>query len=136
MPTGTGAAVLSSLPEVPYTLDTAQFMAKTEKNHQPLDVVPTPGPGNTTTFTLPRSGVASTLKLKFIGNLNVGTSGPTFGPRWPYGLLDGFKLSAGLGSDLWDAAAEDVLGRGLKQPHRGRRRRNQLQRLRTSSAVG
>ena len=108
MPTGTGAAVLSSLPEVPYTLDTAQFMAKTEKNHQPLDVVPTPGPGNTTTFTLPRSGVASTLKLKFIGNLDVTTSGPTFGPRWPYGLLDGFKLSAGLGSDLWDVNGLDL----------------------------
>lgn len=108
MPTGTGAAVLSSLPEVPYSIDPAQFMAKTEKNVQPLDVVATPGPGNSTSFYLPRSGVASMMKLKFIGNLNVGTQGPTFGPRWPYGLLSGLKLSAGLGADLWDLGGLDL----------------------------
>ena len=108
MPTGTGAAVLSSLPEVPYSIDAAQFMAKTEKNHQPLDTVPTPGAGNSTSFYLPRSGVASMLKLKFIGNLGVTTAVPTFGQRWPYGLLSGFKLSAGLGADLWDVGGIDL----------------------------
>ncbi|MCL2393259.1 MAG: hypothetical protein FWC87_01120 [Acidimicrobiaceae bacterium] len=108
MPTGTGAAVLSSLPEVPYVIDPATFASMTENNDQPLDPVPTPGPGNQTTFYLPRAGVGSLLKLKFVGNLQVLTAGPAPGQRWPYGFLSGFKLSAGLGADTWDCNGLDL----------------------------
>lgn len=108
MPIGTGANVLSSLPDVPFEINPALFAQLTEGNVQPLDTFAAPGSGNSSSFFLPRSGVCSRLSLKFIGNLQVTTSAPVFGTRWPYGLLSGFKLSAGLGAELWDANGLDL----------------------------
>lgn len=110
MPTGTGANVLSSLPDVPYVIDPATFAQLTEGNTQPLNVVPDPGPGLTASFFLPKSGVCSRLRLKFIGTLTVTTSGtqPTPGVRWPYGILNHFQLSAGLGAEMWDVNGLDL----------------------------
>lgn len=109
MPIGTGANVLSSLPDVPFEVNPALFAQLTEGNVQPLDTFATPGSGNSSSFFLPRSGVCSRLSLKFIGTLTVGAT-PTAVPtaRWPYGLLSGFKLSAGLGAELWDCNGLDL----------------------------
>lgn len=119
MPTGTGASVLSTLPDVPYVIDPAQFMAKTEGNTQPLDVFATPGAGQSGSFFLPKSGVVSRLKLRFIGNLAVTTSNTqTPGVRWPYGLLSGFKLSSGLGAESWDCNGLDLAAlKGVNRPY-------------------
>jgi hypothetical protein len=110
VPTGTGANVLSSLPDVPFVIDPNTFMSLTEGNTQPLDVFATPGAGQSASFFLPKSGVCSRLGLKFIGQLVVTTSGtqPVPGARWPYGLLSGFKLSAGLGAELFDVNGLDL----------------------------
>jgi hypothetical protein len=110
MPSGTGANVLSALPEVPFTIDPRTFALLTEGNTQPLPVVPTPGSGLTASFFLPKSGVCSFLQLKFIGTLTVTTAGvqPVPGSRWPYGLLNHFQLSAGLGAELFDVNGLDL----------------------------
>lgn len=110
MPTGTGANVLSSLPEVPFTIDPTTFASLTEGNTQPLPVVAAPGGGATASFFLPKSGVASALQIKFIGTLTVTTGGtqPVPGARWPYGLLNHFQLSAGLGAEMWDLNGLDL----------------------------
>lgn len=113
MPTGTGASVLTTLPDVPYVIDAAQFAQKTEKNIQPLDSVADPGPGQSTSFFLPRTGVASMLKLVYTGILTVAAAGggqtqPIPSARWPYGLLDGFQLGAGMGNWRWDADGLDL----------------------------
>lgn len=118
MPTGTGANVLSKLPDVPYVIDPGQFEKLTEGNTQPLDSVPAATPGQAATFFLPKSGVCSKLKLKFIGNLDVtaGTNVPS--ARWPYGILDSFKLSAGLGADLFDCNGLDLDSlKAVNHPH-------------------
>jgi hypothetical protein len=120
MPTGTGANVLSALPEVPYTIDPATFAQLTEGNTQPLPVVPTPGNGLTASFFLPKSGVCSFLQLKFIGTLTVSTAGPIPGARWPYGLLSHFQLSAGLGAELFDVNGLDLSAlRAVNKPKLG-----------------
>lgn len=108
MPTGTGAAVLNTLPDVPYVIDPTTFFELTERNVQPLDTIAAPGPGDSTTFYLPKSGVVSLLRIVFQGTLTVNTAGETFSSRWPYGLLAGVNVSAGLGSDLWDASGLDL----------------------------
>lgn len=113
MPTGTGAAILNTLPDVPYVVDPATFFQLTERNVQPLDQVPAPGGGNSTTLYLPKSGVASLLSFTFQGTLTVTAAGtgetqPVPSSRWPYGLLSKITLSAGLGSDLWDASGLDL----------------------------
>ncbi|HET9691007.1 MAG TPA: hypothetical protein VFP61_07625 [Acidimicrobiales bacterium] len=113
MPSGTGASTLSMLPDVPFSVDPARFMMLTERNEQPLDAIPTPGPASQSTFYLPKSGVASKLELVFTGTLTVTAAGtgqtqPTPSPRWPYGLLGGFKLGAGLGAELWDCDGLDL----------------------------
>ena len=113
MPSGTGASVLSTLPDVPYTIDPVAFAQLTEKNVQPLDQFPTPGPGNAATFYLPKSGVVSQLRMVFNGSLTVtaavaGQTQPIPSARWPYGLLGNFKLSAGLGAEIWDASGLDL----------------------------
>lgn len=109
MPTGTGANVLSKLPDVPYSIDPATFASLTEGNVQPLDVVAAATAGQAATFWLPKSGVVSRMSLKFIGQLVVGAA-PTAVPtaRWPYGLLSNFKLSAGLGAELFDCNGLDL----------------------------
>lgn len=109
MPTGTGANVLSKLPDVPYTIDPVLFGQLTEGNDQALDVVPAATAGQAASFWLPRSGVCSRLSLKFIGTLTVAAT-PTAVPtaRWPYGLLSSFKLSAGLGAELFDCNGLDL----------------------------
>ena len=122
MPTGTGANVLSALPEVPYTIDAATFAQLTEGNTQPLPIVPTPGNGLTASFFLPKSGVCSFLQLKFIGSLTVTTGGtqPVPGSRWPYGLLNHFQLSAGLGAELFDVNGLDLAAlRAVNKPKLG-----------------
>lgn len=121
MPTGTGASVLSTLPDVPYVIDGPTFASMTEKNIQPLDTVPAPGPGQSGTFFLPRTGVASLLKLVFQGTLTVTAAGtgqtqPVPSARWPYGLLDGFQLGAGMGNQRWDCDGLDLAA--LKQANR------------------
>lgn len=113
MPVGTGVAVLNTLPDVPYNVDPVAFMALTEGNVQPLDTFNAPGPGNSTTFYLPKSGVVSELSLTFQGTLTVTAAGsgetqPIPSARWPYGILSGLNLSAGLGSDLWDCNGLDL----------------------------
>ena len=109
MPTGTGANVLSKLPDVPYTVDPNSFANLTEGNEQALDVVAAATAGQAATFFLPKSGVCSRLSLKFIGNLAVGAT-PTAVPsaRWPYGLLSSFKMSAGLGAEIFDCNGLDL----------------------------
>lgn len=121
MPIGTGASILTTLPDVPYVIDAATFAAQTEKNIQPLDTIATPGPGASTTFFLPRTGVGSMLKLVFQGTLTVtaaagGQTQPIPSARWPYGLLDGFQLGAGMGNQRWDCAGLDLVA--LKQANR------------------
>ena len=113
MPSGTGASTLSTLPDVPFSIDPVSFMQLTERNEQPLDAIATPGPASQSTFYLPKSGVASKLELVFTGTLTVAAAGggqtqPTPSPRWPYGLLGGFKLGAGLGAELWDCDGLDL----------------------------
>lgn len=113
MPVGTGQAVLNTLPDVPYEIDPAAFMELTEGNVQPLDTFTAPGPGSSSTFYLPKSGVVSLLSLTFQGTLTVTAAGtgdtqPVPSSRWPYGLLSGLNFSAGLGSDLWDANGLDL----------------------------
>jgi len=113
LPVGTGVATLNTLPDVPYEIDPALFSQLTEGNVQPLDTFAAPGPGNSTTFYLPKSGVVSQLSLTFVGTLTVTAAGsgdtqPVPSSRWPYGLLSGLNFSAGLGSDLWDANGLDL----------------------------
>lgn len=121
MPTGTGANVLNTLPDVPYVIDPAIFDTMTEKQQQPLDSVGAPGPGASTSLYLPRDGICSMFKLVFNGTLTVTAAGtgqtqPVPSARWPYGLLSSFQLGAGMGNYRWDCDGLDLAA--LKQTDR------------------
>lgn len=104
MPMGSGASVLATLPDVPYVIDPTSFFAATEKQDLWVPSVADPGALGVATFQLPKSGVCSLMRVTFVGTLTVTTGGtqPNPGARWPYGLINRFVLTAGLGNNPWD----------------------------------
>lgn len=110
MPTGTGANILSTLPEVPYVIDPASFAQMTERNVQSLPTINAPGMGNSTDFFFPRSGVCSYMRIVFQGTLTVTIAGtqPVPSARWPYGLLSNLSISAGLGASTFNCDGLDL----------------------------
>lgn len=113
MPIGSGAAVLTSLPDVPYEINPAQFAADTTKDDKPLNPVPSPGPGQNAQFYLPRTGVCSAMRLNFSGTLTVtaattGQTQPVPSARWPHGILSAFTLGSGIGSERFDCDGLDL----------------------------
>ena len=104
MPSGSGSAVLATLPDVPYVIDPNTFFEGTEKQNLWIAPVADPGAGQVGTFALPKSGALSLMNITFVGKVVVTTAGtqPTPNCRWPYGLLNRFVLAAGLGNNPWD----------------------------------
>ncbi len=104
MPSGSGAQVLATLPDVPYVIDPTSFFASTEKQEQWITPLADPGALNSGSVSLPKSGVLSRITVTFVGKVTVITGGtqPTAGVRWPYGLISRFQLGAGLGNSPWD----------------------------------
>ena len=104
MPSGTGSKVLATLPDVPYVIDPATFAALTEAQDQFLaQTIGDPGAKGEASFTLPRAGVLSKMRVTFVGQVVISASAAVNpGPRWPYGLLQRFQMGAGLGNNPWD----------------------------------
>lgn len=104
MPSGTGSKVLATLPDVPYVIDPASFAALTEAQDQFLaQTIADPGANGEASFSLPRAGVLSKLKVTFVGQVVISAAAAVNpGPRWPYGLINRFQMGAGLGNNPWD----------------------------------
>lgn len=108
MPVGVGAETLQNIPVSPYVTDPATFFQMTSKNILTPRSPANPGPGQSTTVQLLQSGVVSKLQITFVGTLTVATAAVTTSNKWPYGLLDGFLLSANGQNNLWDCDGLDL----------------------------
>jgi len=113
VPIGSGAQTLQLLPDVPYVIDPATFMAQTSEqvDKAGLGSYPDPGASNAIADSLPDSGIVSALRINFKGTLTVVAGGtqPVPGFNWPYGLIRAFTLSAnGMAHDLWSVNGNDL----------------------------
>jgi hypothetical protein len=108
MPTGTGAITLSQIPDVPFVIDPGQFFDKTEQQIFQAMALPLPGPGSFVPFNLPRTGVLSKLTVTFVGTLTIANAAVTPSWLWPYGILQGFVLSANGQNDLFECNGIDL----------------------------
>jgi hypothetical protein len=109
MPTGTGAVTLQNIPASPFVVDPGAFFQMTEKNvTSPLNVA-APGQGASSgARQILQTGIVSKLQITFVGTLTVATAAVTTSDRWPYGLLDNFKLSANGENDLFSCDGVDL----------------------------
>lgn len=113
MPSGTGATVLATLPKVPFVIDPETFFGSTEKNVLPLPSIPFAVGSSFSEITLPKEGVLSKLELTFVGTLTVTAAGtgqtqPAPSVRWPYGLIENFQLSPGMGGSSFNLPGIDL----------------------------
>lgn len=108
MPSGVGADTLQNIPTQPYVINPAQFFALTEKNEGTLKSRTHPGAGSFFTEQLAQTGIISKLRLMFVGTVTVATAAATTSNRWPYGLVENFKLSANGQNDLFNVDGLDL----------------------------
>lgn len=109
MPSGTGAVTLQNIPASPFVTDPTAFFQMTEKNVITPKTIAAPGQGvSSGAQQILQTGVVSKLQITFVGTLTVTTAQVTTSDRWPYGLLDGFRLSANGENDLYSCDGVDL----------------------------
>lgn len=79
-----------------------EFFARTRARKRAIGR-PIPGSGVEDPTRIPASGILGKLRLKFVGVLttDLGAGTVTTGPRWPYGFLDAYQLSADARTDIF-----------------------------------
>ncbi len=94
------------------------FFARTKARKRAVGR-PIPGSGVEDLTRIPATGILGKLRVKFVGAINVtlGAGTVTTGPRWPYGFLDSYQLSADARTDIfrWDGIDAHVM-RAVRHP--------------------
>lgn len=110
MPTGTGAAKVRNIPDSPWVMSPSAFDQLTERQELVPISSAAPGFGSFALEQLPQAGIIGRLKVVFEGTITYAdnTGSITTRWKWPYGLMDGFKLSANFQDGIFSCSGVDL----------------------------
>ena len=107
MPIGTGAVLLQTIPVDPYVEDSGQFFAKTAPNTDTIEVQALTM-GQRWDLALPQVGVLQKLRFIVTGKLVVASGGVVQTQRWPHGIIERLRFTAGGVADLFELDGIDL----------------------------
>lgn len=115
MPSGVGAAPAVNDSRLPagLVINPDAFFTRTERRVRTPISFAAPGGNQSEQRRLPATGILGKLRVQFVGTLTttLGAGTVTTGPRWPYGLVDLYQLTADQRTDVfrWDGLDAHVL---------------------------